>query len=87
MRRYWHVSNGDGKSIEKIRIRVNTALRNCVKKEGHCCISHPNIRANEKSLYRFDGTHLTDSGNDILLNNLQGALETFITAKDVKSFP
>jgi hypothetical protein len=45
------------------------------------------IFSSEIELYRFDGTHLTDIGNDIYLNNLQGALETLITSPNTKSFP
>lgn len=87
MRRYWHVAKGDGKIIEKIRKRVNCAVNNFIKNEGHYVIKHPNIRASEIELYRFDGTHLSDIGNDIYLNNLQGALETFVTSPNTKSFP
>ena len=87
MRRYWHVAKGDGKIIEKIRKRVNCAVNNLIKNEGHYGIKHPNIRASEIELYRFDGTHFSDIGNDIYLNNLQGALETFITSPNTKSFP
>ena len=87
MRRYWHVAKGDGKIIEKIRKRVNCAVNNFIKNEGHYVIKHPNIRASETELYRFDGTHLSDIGNDIYLNNLQGALETFIRSPNTKSFP
>jgi hypothetical protein len=36
MRRYWHVAKGDGKIIEKIRKRVNCAVNNFIKNEGHC---------------------------------------------------
>ena len=87
LRRYWHVAKGDGKIIEKIRKRVNCAVNNFIKNEGHYVIKHSNIRASEIELYRFDGTHLSDIGNDIYLNNLQGALETFITSPNTKSFP
>jgi hypothetical protein len=87
IRRYWHVAKGDGKIIENIRKRVNCAVNNCIKNEGHYVIKHPNIQASEIELYRFDGTHLTDIGNDIYLNNLQGALETLITSPNTKSFP
>jgi hypothetical protein len=87
MRCYWHVAKGDGKIIEKIRKRVNCAVNNFIKNEGHYVIKHPNIRASETELYRFDGTHLSDIGNDIYLNNLQGALETFIRSPNTKSFP
>lgn len=78
MRRYWHVAEKDGKVIENMRLRVNSAIRTFIRKEGHCILRHPNIRSNELRLYRADGTHLTDLGNDIYLNNLQGALETFL---------
>jgi hypothetical protein len=37
-----------------------------------------NIRAREKNLYRFHGTHLSDIVVDIYLNNIQGAVETFM---------
>ena len=87
MRRYWHVAKCDGKIIEKIRKRENCAVTNCIKNEGHYVIKYTNIRASEIELYRFDGTHLSDIGNDIYLNNLQGALDTFITSPNTKIFP
>ena len=37
-------------------------------------------------LFRPDGTHLSDQGNDIYLNDLQGGLETFLTS-NVDTFP
>ena len=60
MRRYWHVGKSDGRIIEKIRKRVNCAVNNFIKNEGHYVIKHPNIQVNEIELYRFNGTHLSD---------------------------
>lgn len=77
MRRYWHVAN-DGRAIELVRKRVNSAVNNFMVNENHFIVRHPNIRARERSLYRFDGTHLSDTGYEIFLNNIQGALETLI---------
>lgn len=74
MRRYWH-SACNGKAIEKARLRVNCATNKFIVEHGQIIIHHPNIRAKEKNLYRFDGTHLSDIGNDIYLNNMQGAIE------------
>ena len=77
MRRYWHVAN-DRRAIELVRKRVNSAVNNFMVNENHFIIRHPNIRARERSLYRFDRTHLSDTGYEIFLHNIQGALETLI---------
>ena len=78
MRRYWHVAN-DGRAIELGRKCVNSAVNNFMVNENHFIVRHPNIRARERSLHRFDGTHLSsDTGYEIFLNNIQGALETLI---------
>ena len=77
MRRYWHVAN-DGRAIELVRKRVNSAVNNFVVNENHFIVRHTNIRAPERSLYRFDGTHLSETGYEIFHNNIQGALETLI---------
>ncbi len=86
MRRYWHQAQ-NGKKLELARKRLNLELRNSVSKEGGYIIRHPNIRASEKGLYRFDGTHLSDTGNDIYLNNIQGALESFFSGQGQNIFP
>ena len=62
MRRTWHCAKL-GKSLEASRKRVNTAITNFINAEDHYCIKNPNIRATEKDLYRYDGTHLSDMGN------------------------
>ena len=79
MRRYWHNAN-DGKAVEFTRKRLNLAVKNAVLKEDFCVILHPNIRAKERNLYIFDGTHLSDTGNEVYLNNIQGALEYFLSS-------
>ena len=63
MRRYWHNAN-DGKAVELACKRVNLA----VLEEGFCVIRHPNIRTKERNLYRFEGTHLSDTGNEVYIS-------------------
>ncbi|XP_063439102.1 uncharacterized protein LOC134720647 isoform X1 [Mytilus trossulus] len=86
MRRYWHGAT-DGKAIERSRKRVNSAINNYVLNDGHCIIQHPNIRAQELNLYRYDGTHLSDIGYNIYLNNIQGGIETFLSSPKIRRFP
>ena len=76
MRRYWH-SAQDGRALEKSRKRLNLLVRNFIQTIGGCVIRQSNIRANEKSLYRFDGTHLSNTDNEVYLNNIQDAIELF----------
>ena len=87
MRRYWLCAH-NGTAIERARKRINSAVNKFVKNDGHCVIHHPNIRARQKNLYRFDGTHLSDIiGVDIYLNNIQGAVETCMSSNQTRSFP
>ncbi|CAC5367845.1 unnamed protein product [Mytilus coruscus] len=59
------------------RLRINSAIASFVlQHEGHY-IKYPDILPNSTFLKEY-GVHLTDLGNDIFLNNLQGALEMFI---------
>ena len=81
-RRYWH----NGISIEKTSKRVNLLVRNQVISIGGCAIRHCNLHAREVNVYRNDGTHLSNSGTEIYLNNIQGALERFISSGDSR-FP
>jgi hypothetical protein len=76
MRRYWHKA----RAVERFRNRVNLAVKNAVLKEGFCVIRHPNIKSTEINLYRHDGTHLSDTGNAVYLNNVQGAIEYFLVS-------
>ncbi|XP_071173096.1 uncharacterized protein [Mytilus edulis] len=64
-------------SMMACRIRINSAIASFVLKNGRHYIKYPDILPNSIFL-KEDGVHLTDLGNDIFLNNLQGALEMFI---------
>ena len=86
MRRYWHGAD-DGTAVERARKRVNCAVKKELIPEGFCVIRHLNIRAREKNLHRYDSTHLSDAGNDIYLNNIQGALEYFPVSDKNNCFP
>jgi hypothetical protein len=46
-------------------------------KNGSCCIRYPDIQANAQFLDDV-AVHLSKLGNSIMLNTLQGALETFV---------
>ncbi|VDI19047.1 Hypothetical predicted protein [Mytilus galloprovincialis] len=72
----WRHSNSHD-SMMACRIRINSAIASFVLKNGGHYIKYPDILPNSTFL-KEDGVHLTDLGNDIFLNNLQGALEMFI---------
>jgi len=76
-RKYWHTANS-GKAIEKTRKRVNLAVRNIAGSIQGFTIRHVNIKAKEIDVYRGDGTHLSDVGLSVYLNNIQGAFESFL---------
>ncbi|CAG2241963.1 unnamed protein product [Mytilus edulis] len=86
-RRYWHLAENQV-AINSTRKRVNAAVCKIFKEElNHgLVICHPNIKAQERDLFRHDGVHLSDVGNDVFLNNVQGALESFASS-DRRVFP
>jgi hypothetical protein len=81
MRRYWHKAR-DGRAVERSRNRVNLAV-----KMQYCVIRRPNIRSTEITLYLHDGTHLSDTGNAVYLNNVQGAIGYFLVSDSRTPFP
>ena len=71
--RYWHFAPlNAGAIIEQTRKRVNSVVKNFVIENGGKAILHENIRASEVSLYRTDGTHLSQTGNQVFLNIYKG---------------
>ena len=77
-RAYWHGAKSQ-KNIDMARKRVNSVVRSRVLQSNGRAIKHPNITFSDFTLFRFDGAHLTDLGNSIYLNNIQGALEIFLS--------
>lgn len=82
----WRYSNNNVK-MEKSRRRLNSTIATHMIKKGGCCIRYPDIQANAQFL-DDDGVHLSKLGNSIMLNTLQGALETFVlNGKGGLTFP
>lgn len=66
-------------AIEKARARVNRKGREVtLQVAGGRVIYHNEITHNSPALYRHDGVHLSDIGNDIFITTIQGALEKFV---------
>jgi hypothetical protein len=79
-------------SGEKSRKRVNLSASEKALSVGESVIhqgrviNHTYIDYTTPDIYRDDGVHMSDIGNDILLNDLQSGIETFITTEG-KVFP
>jgi hypothetical protein len=72
--------------MEDIRLALDRAALSAVMALGGGYIKHPQFITKDKQLFDQDGVHLSIFGNDILLNNFQGALEHFINGGG-KLFP
>ena len=84
---YWHFADNQV-LLENTRKRTNTAVKGIFKSaigKGFI-IRNPNILSKEISLYRYDGVHLSNVGNDVYLNNIKGPLEAF-DLSDTRIFP
>ena len=81
----WRYSENNSK-MEKCRHRINSAIASFIVKNGGYYIHYPDIKADNQFLVP-DGVHLNELGNNILLNIIQGAIETFIYDESKYSFP
>lgn len=72
-------------AMETARKRINSSIGAFVIGKGGHYIRYPDIVLNE-IFFKVDGVHLTSLGNDIMLNTLQGAIESFIIKKS-STFP
>ncbi|XP_062972037.1 uncharacterized protein LOC134392018 isoform X1 [Elgaria multicarinata webbii] len=66
--------SGDIKPMERARRRVNSEIFRELSRHGDLSITHPTITLTRRELYRQDGVHLSDIGNDLFLYDLQRAL-------------
>ena len=89
-RLYWHGAplGKGGVKIDVKRRKINKAMKKFMVSElDGAFISHDtNINVHQTSLFRYDGTHLSQSGNNAYLNNIQGGLEFILSGKG-KIFP
>ena len=72
----WRYSSNRA-AMSKARYRINNSVADFIVKSGGKYIRYPDIKPNSYFL-KQDGVHLTDLGNNIFLNTLQGGLEFFI---------
>ncbi|KAJ8304403.1 hypothetical protein KUTeg_017986 [Tegillarca granosa] len=72
-------------AIDNVHKRTNREISSHILKLGGRIITQSDLSDKETGCYRFDGIHLSDIGNDIYLNALQGALEKFLI-KDICKF-
>jgi hypothetical protein len=69
-RRYWYHAN-DSKAVESAIKRMNRESE-ILSSFGGYTTCHITIPASEKSLFRYEGTHLSNIGINIYLNTIQG---------------
>ena len=63
------------KAMEKARVRLNREAIRSVSNKGGAYIKHPQFDQKPVQLFHADGVHLSQLGNDLLLNNFQGMIE------------
>ena len=67
--------------IEKARKCLNNSMKIFMPQIAGRIIQHGNIQWNEHHLYRRDGIHMNNEGNDVLLNNMTMAMNDIITSQ------
>ncbi|KAK3096202.1 hypothetical protein FSP39_024416 [Pinctada imbricata] len=75
----WQVSHNN-EAMEKCRNRLNRLAAKNILQGGGYYIKHPDLFPFSSSLYKTDGVHLNELGNNVFLNTIQSAFETFLTS-------
>jgi len=63
--------------MEKTRKTFNSSMRAFIKKENGKAIRHPKIQWDFPELFRDDGVHLNDKGNDAFLGTFHNSIRCF----------
>ena len=66
--------------MDKCRRRLNSSIGLHMVRHGGYYIKYPEIKADRRFL-KTNGVHLTQIGNQVFLNILQGAIEQFVKSK------
>lgn len=63
-------------SLERKRRALNRWARSQGRRLGVSILHHPQFKWSETALYRFDGVHLSPSGNRVFLGNFRDAIRS-----------
>ena len=77
-RKEWRYSE-DVDAMNRSLGRINNAVASDVIRKGGCYIKYPDIKESKADLFDDDNVHLSQAGNEILLNNMSAAIEQFYT--------
>ncbi|KAJ8304303.1 LOW QUALITY PROTEIN: hypothetical protein KUTeg_017886 [Tegillarca granosa] len=72
-------------AIDNVRKRTNREISSYILELGGRVITQSDLSDMETGCYRFDGINLSNIGNDIYINAVQGALESFLI-KNIRKF-
>ena len=75
-RKKWRFSD-NVEGMNRARIRLNSFIAKEVLQSGGAYIKHPDLDTHASALFLSDGVHLSEVGNNIFLNSLQGGIECF----------
>ena len=65
-------------ALNKSRIRINIAMKKFMEENGGEVILHNNIASKDKGIFKWDGVHFNDKGNDLFLGNIQKGLREML---------
>lgn len=82
----WRFSD-NVRAMQNSLVRVNSRISTFIIGLGGAYIKYPDLAVVTPELYKDDGVHLTPLGNDLFLNTLQGAIESFIQSHNKYVFP
>ena len=74
------MAEGEGERERKINL-VNQDISHFVKEQGGHYLVHEQIKPNYNYLFRWDGVHLTDRGNDTFIQNLVVPLRSYLSSQ------